>query len=102
MLTREVKIETADGTYVLSATLDALRKIAQRWPKMQDAIDDLRGLNFDACSYIVAAASGLQAEKAMQVVFSAGLGKATAACVEFLAYLINPGDEESDGTPGNP
>jgi len=102
LIEREITLESGGTTYVLAASLGALRKVAQRWPRMEDALGDLRGLHFDACAYIVAAAAELKQDKAEQVVFGAGLAKATAACVDFLAFLINPDGSEAEGPPGNP
>jgi hypothetical protein len=103
MLEKTITLETGDRAYVLSASLGALRSICERWPKMEDAIGDLRGLSLSACSYIVSAATGLKLAEAEAVVFGAGLAKSTAACVELLAVLINPeGDDAEGAKPGNP
>jgi hypothetical protein len=104
MLTREITLEAGGTTYILAPSLQCLRAVARRWPKMQDAIDELRGLSFEACATIVAAATGLTPERAEKVVFEAGIARSTAPCVELLAYLINPdGDEVADeGKPANP
>lgn len=103
MIERQIKLESGDRTYVLSPSLEALRAVSRRWPRMEDSIADLRGLNFDACALIVGAASGLKQDQAEKVVHQAGLAKSTAACVELLAALINPeGDEAEESQPGNP
>lgn len=103
MIEKEIKLESGGTTYVLTPSLGALREVSKRWANIQDAIADLRGLNFDACSYIVAAATGLKPGQADQAVFDAGLAKATAACVEWLAFVINPdGADAEESQPGNP
>ena len=102
MIEKEITLESGGTTYVLAASLDALRKIAQRWDKMETAINDLRGLNFEACVCIVGAAAGLKADQAEKAVFAAGLARSTQACVEYLAFLINPeGEPQEDAKPGN-
>ncbi len=53
---------------------------------------------------IISAATGLPAEKAEAAVFEAGIARATAPCVELIAFLINPeGEQQGEATgSGNP
>ena len=99
MIEKEITLQAGDTAYVLSPTLSTLRTVAKRWPRLVDALNEIRGLNFEACSTIVAASTGLKLDKAEAVVFEAGLVTTAAACADLLSALINPAGDDDDGKP---
>jgi len=86
--------------YTLTPTLEAFKKIQNRWGGIMQAIEACRGLSTEACAYIVAAGAKVgqrEAKDLEQEIFEAGVVTVTAPVVEYLSLLLNPTGR--DATP---
>lgn len=102
-VSREVRIETDDGTYVLTPTLAAMVRICNTLGSPRDALTRVSRLDFTAVAEIIAAGAGMndkQAAKMQEAVFAYGISEVVGPVSEFIGMLINPRgkqDDEGDG-----
>lgn len=90
--------------FELQPTLDAVRKIEQRFGGLRPALDGLAALSVDAVSHVISAGAGLNTKEAKEVpdaVFAAGVGDVTAQVVPFVVALLNPSQAKAEEASGN-
>lgn len=93
--------------YELHPTLDAYRKIQQRFGGLRGALEAIGQLNVDHLVAIIVAGAGLEKRDSKgldQAVFIQGIADVTEQVAPFLTALFKPrGDDTTDGgdEPGN-
>lgn len=90
--------------FELEPTLDAVRKIEQRFGGLRPALDALSALSIEAASHAIIAGANLTPKEAKEVpeaVFAAGIADVTSQVVPYIAALLNPADAKVQDESGN-
>lgn len=97
-------VTVGEFEFELEPTLDAVRKIEQRFGGLRPALDGLGALSVDAVAHVIIAGAGLSPKEAKEVpeaVFGAGVGDVTAQVVPFVVALLNPSQAKAEEESGN-
>lgn len=97
-------VSVGDFEFELEPTLDAARKIEQRFGGLRPALDALSALSVEAVSIAIIAGANLTAKEAKEVpaaVFDAGIASVTAQVVPYISALLNPADAKVQEESGN-
>lgn len=97
-------VTVGDFEFELEPTLDAVRKIEQRFGGLRPALDGIGALSVDAASHVIIAGANLTPKEAKEVpaaVFAAGVADVTAQVVPYLVALLNPADAKAQEESGN-
>ena len=100
MIDRDVELKLGEKTYVLSPTLDAMRKINRSLGSPVEALQRAKFLDFDAICTIISAGASLsqkQSERLQAEVFAAGLVTVTNSVAEFIGVLLDPTGSKDEG-----
>jgi hypothetical protein len=101
-----VECEIDGELYTLRPTLDAYRRIQQRFGGLRGALEALTALNTDHLAHIVAAGAGIhrkQVEEVERRIFNQGVPEVIEMISPFVTALLNPrGDDDQDEDEGKP
>lgn|SRR5690606_15762490 len=104
---RDVELKLGEKTYILSPTLDAMRKINRQFGSIMDAGSRIARYDFDAMEFVIKAGAGLsdkQSDQMAKELVKSGLIPAAPSIAKFINVLLDPegrGDDSSeDGEPG--
>lgn len=101
-----VTIKIDGDHYELRPTLDAYRKIQNRFGGLRGALESLTQLNIEHVANIIAAGSGNGQREVKNIerkVFMEGIGNVTEQVAPFVTALFNPrgDDDEEEPDEGN-
>lgn len=103
MIDRDVELKVGGKAYMLSPTLDAMKKINRQYDSLLHVAREVAQLNFDAICLVIAAGAGIsgkQAEVLEAEVFKAGVLNVAKPVGEYLAVLMDPTDAGEEGGSG--
>jgi len=105
MIDRDVELKVGEKVYMLSPTLDAMRKINRTLGSPIEALNRSRQFDLDALCVIVSAGAGLsqkQADKLPAEIFNAGVVNVAPQVAAYLAVLMDPTGDGEEAEPGKP